>query len=256
MTKRLTKATEYLRHNYTVDERLKMADELAGAHNRMEDIESEEAVVKAQFKDRKAQVEQTVQKLARQLSSGFEMVNVECKLIYGDPNPLEVSYYRIDTGEKVKTRAMHSDEMQEELPLTDREGDVEVIPPAVAETVAAESAQNIEEFFKPGRPTEFPTAESAAPIPESSDASALFAEPVIPTPAEENGVALDSPEYEAQVRTAMGAPEPAPELLLNGEPATKPKRSKSGPKQLQQEHERQLDAERANPEITDNDVPW
>ena len=130
---RIQKSTEYVRHTYTPEECLKMGQDLAGAHNRLAIIDDEEAVMKSKIKERKATVEQSINSLSRDLSNGWTMQNVECKLSYGEPNPLEVTYRRIDTSEVVKVRAMNSDEMQEELPLTDREGEVVVIPPAEAE---------------------------------------------------------------------------------------------------------------------------
>jgi len=62
MTNRPTKSSEYIRHTFTPEERLKMGDELAQAFNRMADIETEESVLKAQIKERKSQVEQTISK--------------------------------------------------------------------------------------------------------------------------------------------------------------------------------------------------
>ena len=131
MPPRLIKTTEYLRHTFTQDERLKMGDELAGAHNRLASIGDEETVVKAKFKERISTVEQTINALSRDLSNGWTMQNVECALSYGEPNPLEVTYRRADTGDVVKVRPMEPDEMQEELPLE-------------------ESARNVAEFFPAG----------------------------------------------------------------------------------------------------------
>jgi len=150
---RIQKSTEYVRHTYTPEECLKMGQDLAGAHNRLAAIDDEEAVVKSKFKERKATVEQSINSLSRDLSNGWTMQNVECKLSYGEPNPLEVTYRRIDTSEVVKVRAMNSDEMQEELPLTDREGEVVVIPPAEAEANTEKSAEAIGEFFGPQETT-------------------------------------------------------------------------------------------------------
>lgn len=45
-----------MRHNFTHTERLAMGDELASVYNRFEQIEAEENLVKAQFKERKATV--------------------------------------------------------------------------------------------------------------------------------------------------------------------------------------------------------
>jgi hypothetical protein len=160
---RITKVTEYLRHEFTKEERLEMGDSLAQAHNRMAAVEDEEAVMKAQIKDKKAGLEQIIGRLARNLGNGFEMRNVDCELVYDSPNVGEVTFRRKDNGEFVKARPMTETERQMDLPLEEKSD-------AVAEASAGESAANAEEFFKPGRPTEQPTAETAAPVKEEKPA--------------------------------------------------------------------------------------
>ena len=111
----IQKSTEYLRHNFTDAERMQMGSALADAYNQQASIESEEAVIKAQLKDRKAQVEQKIGQLSRELSAGFTMENVSCKLEYDTPNVGEVTYRREDNGEVAKVRPMTSDERQQEI---------------------------------------------------------------------------------------------------------------------------------------------
>jgi hypothetical protein len=135
--KRIEKSTEYIRHTFTPDERLKMGDELAQGHNRMEDITDEETVIKAQLKEKKSQVEATVSRLSRELANGFTMKNVECRLEWDKPNVNEVSYIRIDTGDVIKTRAFTEAERQQDLPLA---GEVVFVP-------ADESEANIAKHF-------------------------------------------------------------------------------------------------------------
>lgn len=200
---RILKTTEYIRHTYTPEECLRMGQDLAGAHNRLAAIDDEEAVVKSKFKERKATVEQSINSLSRDLSNGWTMQNVECKLAYGEPNPLEVTYRRIDTNEVVKVRAMNSDEMQEELPLTDREAEKNI--EKLAEAIAG--------FFDSQAAPGDPTAENAA-LPSAADLDAIAEEatvaqetappaagelwdgvPVAPTPA-------DAPQAESAPATA------------------------------------------------------
>lgn len=114
-----------------------MGDELAQAHNRMEDITDEESVIKAQLKERKSTVESTVSRLSRELANGFTMMNVECRLEWDSPNVNEVSYVRIDTGGVVKTRPFTESERQQDLPLA---GEVVFVP-------ADESEANIAAHF-------------------------------------------------------------------------------------------------------------
>lgn len=152
-----------------------MGDELAAAYNRQEDIDAEEAVVKSQFKERRASVEQAIGQLSRNLANQFEMRNVECTLEYDHPNAFEVSYFRKDTSELVKTRPMTEDEReahrQKDLPLTE-DG---------AEASAEESVANAEEFFgkrgdapKPGDVVvaEPPAEKEAVPLSEAQQVAA------------------------------------------------------------------------------------
>lgn len=115
-----------------------MGDELAAAYNRQEDIDAEEAVVKSQFKERRASVEQAIGQLSRNLANQFEMRNIECRIEYDVPNPNELTYYRVDNGEVAKTRPLTEAERQAELPL--EEGTLS----------AEESMHNAETFFGKG----------------------------------------------------------------------------------------------------------
>jgi len=159
MAKRLTKETLYLRHNFTHEERLKMGDELAAAYNRQEDIDAEEAVVKSQFKERRASVEQAIGQLSRNLANQFEMRNVECAIEYDVPNPNELTYRRVDNGEVAKVRPLTEAERQAELPLVDD------VPTLSAE----ESMQNATTFFGKGGEVEAVSPEDLAaeiPVPD------------------------------------------------------------------------------------------
>lgn len=130
MANRIEKEVLYLRHNFTPEERLKMGDDLAAAYNRQESIDNEEAVFKAQFKERRATIDQAVTSLSRSLANQFEMRNIECRLEWDHPNVNEVQYVRVDTGEIVKTRPFTESERQQDLPLDQDK-----------------SEQNVAEFF-------------------------------------------------------------------------------------------------------------
>lgn|GEM_PF-5578632 len=157
MAKRLTKETLFLRHNFTPEERLKMGDDLAAAYNRQEDIDAEEAVVKSQFKERRASVEQAISSLSRNLGNQFEMRNIECRIEYDVPNPNEMTYFRVDNGEVAKVRPLTEAERQAELPL---EGDTLSVE---------ESMHNATTFFGRGGDIEVVSAEELAaevPVPD------------------------------------------------------------------------------------------
>jgi hypothetical protein len=266
---RIAKESLFLRREFTADERLEMGRDLAQAHNRIAAIADEETSMKAVIKEKKAGVELTIGSLSRKLNDGYEMETVYCELVYDTPNVGEVTYLR-PGGAIAKVRAMTISERQEELPFEDK---VEVIPPAVAEASAEQSAENIEEFFKPGRPTEQPTAETAAPVVEEPDGDPSAED--LDAVAEEQAVA----EATAEVPEGMSSWDAAVALLEKSATITagllqknleisyvqaahiidrmieqklisrdgsklkvvKPK--KSGPKELAAEHQKQIGAE-------------
>lgn len=139
MATRITKEVLFLKRPFTTDELLQMGNDLALSRIRLEEIEAEEKVMKAQIKERTSGVEQTIGTLSRKVIDKYEMVNVDCTPLWDTPNVGEVSLKRSDTGEIAKIRVMSQIERQMDLPLP---GEVVVVPPE-------ESAANIEGFFNP-----------------------------------------------------------------------------------------------------------
>lgn len=148
---RPTTCTEYLRHNFTDKEKLEMGAQLAGAHSRLASLKEEQEAATANFNDRKKALVAEVGRLSRLYEAGFDMQNVRCRLEWDKPNTNEVSVVREDTGEVVKVRPFTESERQAELPLTNREGEVAVIPPekteAEAEQAIEESQQAVDGYF-------------------------------------------------------------------------------------------------------------
>jgi hypothetical protein len=161
---RPTECVESLRVNFTDDEKRQRGLSLAEAFNALGELDDEESVIKAQMKEKRAGAEAKVSILARELAAGFTVQMVKCRLSYDDPNPNEVSYYRIDNDELVRTRPFSREERQADLPLADGTIAVVAVP-------AEESQQNIAEFFdEPGepQPTEYRN-ETADAVDERSD---------------------------------------------------------------------------------------
>lgn len=183
----------FLRYNFSDKEKLEMANTLAANHNRMEDIEAEEAVFKTQVKEKKAQIDQSIQSLSRSIYNGWEMRNIPCFAKFDDPNVGEVSYYRKDTAELVKSRPMTDAERQMDLPLA---GDVVVVPPY-------ESAKNISEFFDPQAIAKA-AEEGVEPDPEP--------EPEDPFTRDDPDAAFEAikPEHDAEFDGVAEEPEQAP----------------------------------------------
>lgn len=182
---RILKSTEYLRHDFTQPELLELGGQLAEAYQSLDQIENEEAAIKAQIKERKSGVQLKIGTLSRNISARFDMQNVECRWDYGKPNAGEVSCFRIDTGAFVKARAMTGQERQEEIKFDEP---VAANPQKPEETQAA-----VEEFFDPDK------------FPEGYIIDAEFVDPEVDTHQEEiddaandHGQAVPEPETPAE----------------------------------------------------------
>lgn len=185
----------FLRYNFSDKEKLEMANTLAANHNRMEDIEAEEAVFKTQVKEKKAQIDQSIQSLSRSIYNGWEMRNIPCVAKFDEPNVGEVTYYRKDTGDSVKTRVMTDAERQMDLPLA---GDVLVVTPD-------KSAENIQNFFNPEAIAEA-AKEGEEPDPEPAE------EPEDPFTSDDPDAAFEAikPEHDAEFDGVAQEPEQGP----------------------------------------------
>lgn len=219
---RITKETLYVRREFTTEQRLTMGSELAQAHNRMADIEDEEAVMKSQIKERKSGVELTINSLSRNLANGFTMENVLCALTYDVPNVNEVTYTDSD-GAVVKVRPMTVAEQQMELPL---EQPIVVVPPE-------KSADNIAEFFGKQDATAQDQPEPFAPLAEDFFAIPPIQEAPVPFEATSD----DLPEV-------LASPDLFTEEFVDEHGTVIPDpRKKSGPADLKAFHAAEVEKE-------------
>lgn len=168
-------STELLRHNFTQNELVDMGAQLAEAHSQLATIKSEKAAAVAQFQVREKELALQVERLSGLYTARFQMRSIRCRLEWDKPNTNEVSTIREDTGEVVRVRAFTPEERQQDLPLTDHEGEVAVVPPAEktdAEAAAAvESSQvAVDGFFDPNPPIDA----EFKPEPEPEPAAAVI----------------------------------------------------------------------------------
>lgn len=152
---RPTSCVEILRHNFSDKEKLVMADTLAGAHSRLAELKEKKDAANATFSEEEKKIKLEIGSVSRLYQQGFDMRSIRCRIEYDKPNINEKSIIREDTGEVVKTMPFSETDRQQELPLTNREGQIEVIPPAPAPEktdeqaaqAVTESAEAVDEFF-------------------------------------------------------------------------------------------------------------
>ena len=145
MGARITSEVIELRHEFTQDEKNKMASELAAAYNTQQKINEEKKSSAAQYKERETSLDLIIGSISRNYQNGFETRNVKCRLVWDEPNVGEVSYYDPE-GKLVKTRAMNDSERQMDLGLEPPKDEAE------EQRSIERSHQNIKNFI-PGSKT-------------------------------------------------------------------------------------------------------
>ena len=111
-----------IRYNFSDTERLAFAEEMNHAQQDIDRADNQRKAAAAQFKAQADFARATREKAALAFTSGYEMREIQCDCIADDPAPGLKTFYRTDTGEKVKTEEMDAEDKQPELPLGDEPG--------------------------------------------------------------------------------------------------------------------------------------
>lgn len=116
-TKRRERTMDFLPVHFKPIERLDLAERLARATQAKGDLEDQKKAMDAEHKDNLTGLELEIKRLSRKLTTGYDMQNVTCEWIYGDPTSAEKTLVRMDTGEVVRVVPMQQHDYQEELPI-------------------------------------------------------------------------------------------------------------------------------------------
>ena len=100
-----------VRYKFTQEEMKTIAQEMAEAVSRLDNLEEELQEVRAGFKEKMAKAQKTVKQCAAKIRSGWELRTIECRL-EKEFATNTVRIYRQDTGELVEERAMTAEERQ------------------------------------------------------------------------------------------------------------------------------------------------
>lgn len=113
--------TEYLKYEFTDAELLVFAKQFALETQKKSAAEELQKEVVSQIKAEIAGHDKEVQRLSRFINQGYEYRNVECDVLFHEPEPRKKTIRRKDTGEMVKVLTMDESELQEFLPFEDVE---------------------------------------------------------------------------------------------------------------------------------------
>ena len=106
-----TKLIKELSCVLTEDERHLRGNELAAAMKGHYALELEKKNFNAEWKDRKTESDETIQRLTDAVTTGKELRDVECRQV-PDWKDKMVIVFRIDTGERLFSRPMEANELQ------------------------------------------------------------------------------------------------------------------------------------------------
>lgn len=102
---------EFLRHDFTGQEKETLAQKLAQAVSDRNLAESEMKQIMAQYKSQIAKSEATIDESAEKLRAGYEMRKIDCERIFDHENQ-EVREIRLDTLQHINSRPMTIEEKQ------------------------------------------------------------------------------------------------------------------------------------------------
>jgi hypothetical protein len=107
-------SNESIKHILSEDEKSEIAQRMAAAIATLKKTEDELQAVKSEFKSKIDLAKAQINGDAVLLNNGYEFRNVKCLIKYDVENRM-VRFYRADTGDFAKERAMYSDEYQMQI---------------------------------------------------------------------------------------------------------------------------------------------
>lgn len=141
---RILKCERDLRHDFSKDEMIALAQEQAQKNNELQETLDRKKEVVSDYKAKTDMLEGSLNLLARKVSNGYEFRSIPCEVRMHDPEEGKKSTYRMDSipPELVKVEDMSLIEKQEELELLE------------AEDKAAETEKSSDEEESPERTEE------------------------------------------------------------------------------------------------------
>ncbi len=116
----MTPHTEYLKYDFTEQEKSQFGADLARASQSRDALEMKKKSVDAQLKSEIAAESETIAILSKHIVVGHEYREIECLCTMNQPEPGKKEVYRQDTGEYVKVLPMTDQDRQMVLDLKEK----------------------------------------------------------------------------------------------------------------------------------------
>jgi hypothetical protein len=134
-----------LRHQFTNEELLEVARQLAEASGRRNTLEAEKSAITKQYASSIADVERAIDDKAAKVSQGYEFRMIDCTIKFDFPHPGHKTVVRNDTGEHIDTTAMTAEEKQMKLDQIEAASKAAPEPKRIA-------GADTSKLFKPTKP--------------------------------------------------------------------------------------------------------
>lgn len=107
---------EYCKYVFDENEKKEIAGDMARQIADKFRVEAEKKAVVSDFKSQIEALESSIGNAATKLNNGYEMRNIDCKVV-ADYDAKLWKFYRLDTGELVRQRKMTADDLQRTLEI-------------------------------------------------------------------------------------------------------------------------------------------
>ena len=105
---------QLVKYSFDDEEKKNIANRLAESVKKLNEIKKEKKEVTSNFNEKIDAESVEINTLAQKIRDGFELRNVECKIIK-DYDDKKIIYKRLDNNEIVKTKEMDDNELQMNL---------------------------------------------------------------------------------------------------------------------------------------------
>lgn len=124
ITQRTSKGKEYLKYDFTREEKEEMGIELAQKFGELSQKEADKKAIVKSLDSDISSLEAKTRDIATKLSNGHEYKNIDVEITFDYESRLK-RFRRLDTGAEYKEVPMTADELQVPLPLTEEVPDEE-----------------------------------------------------------------------------------------------------------------------------------
>ena len=146
------KSREFVKHNFTPEEIVEKANDLANENQRKRRLENDKKSAMSSYKSQIDEVDARISQLSQDITNGYCNEWMMCEVEMNAPNPGFKTIRHPITNEVVRVAPMEDDDFQTEIPFSE---DIEIFGlPAPEDEEPEESEDDIDPDFDEEEPSE------------------------------------------------------------------------------------------------------